>query len=304
MSLISPLDRQLLQQHHVEIDIDAKTQCGIITFDNRRLTVSLLTRKIGNDNHWKPMDLEEEQMKETAGKVAVMLLKKELLQSKAPEPLNFKINYAGIAFPAKYQFVKHDDSVHKDHDTRKDYEGLRSYVNSFIREEVPFSDDVYDVEPPSPKAQKEPSVEKKSSVEEDEFFDFDEDSQDLVSSETLSSKVSERMKVQQQVLDILTPKKERQKENIALHLQDLTASPQVEWKRKRARKVPLEQTQSSPPPVADKEEKEGTHMQPQQPSHVPPKKEDDASDVQQEESKPSLFSRIFYGFTNFLEAME
>jgi len=245
MAILSPLDRQLLDQHQVQIAIDHDTQCGIIIFDNRRLTVSLLSRKREKGSDWKSFDLEENEMKETAGKVAVMLLKKEFLQSKPPEPLNFKINHVGIAFTSKHQFIKH--ALGKEN-TLGDFNALASYLNPFIPEEKPFelfNDDFSDDDDESSSSEKTPAqntalLDSKSS----NLFDDDLDGDNIAP------------KVQQPVLVPILLKKKEKNEEIELQIHDHSVTPLLGESKE---KIPSDQEQPpSPTPVIEQKELESS----------------------------------------------
>ena len=130
-SIITSQDQQLLNKFHVQIEVDATSHCGIITIDKRRLAVTLLTCAAVKGSNWEPVELDDESMEETAKKVAVMLLKKDFLQGKQPEPLNFKINAKGIAKTSAKEFHKHEDTNSKKN-TRKDFDALDGYLNDAL----------------------------------------------------------------------------------------------------------------------------------------------------------------------------
>lgn len=160
-SIITSQDQKLLNHFHVQIEVDAKSHYGIITINSRRLAVSLLTRAAVKGSTWEPVELDEESMEETAKKVAVMLLKKDFLQGKQSEALNFKINEKGIAKTSTKVFRKHEDANSKKN-TRKDFDALDNYLNDALSK-TPSLDtedkenDEGDLESDSPEQDKEDS---------------------------------------------------------------------------------------------------------------------------------------------------
>lgn len=127
--LISESDRTLLTQHQVNIELDQEGKFGIIVLPNRRLKVSLLTKAVQEGSDWKAMALKTEQLKDTASKIAVMLLKKELIANQPPETrLSFKINHEGITRLTDNHLVKHEDAEEKKN-TRADYDALTTYLS-------------------------------------------------------------------------------------------------------------------------------------------------------------------------------
>jgi hypothetical protein len=145
--LISSADRCLLDQYQVKIEVDAVNACGIIIFQGRHFKVTLLTRPSGKDDaEWQIQELEENQMKETASKVAVMLLKKELLQEQKAQPLEVQIHAQGFANLSDNKLM----TSHKDNDakkdTRKDYQDLMKYLASIGDQEIIEDDNEENVE--------------------------------------------------------------------------------------------------------------------------------------------------------------
>lgn len=146
--LVSAADRQLLLNYNIQIDVDVGNKNGIIIYKDRRFKVSLLNRKSGEaDAQWETLELKEEQLRETANKVAVMLLKKELLQTDQDEPLHLKINQPGITCLSDHdKLIKHEDAE-ETKNTRPDYDALISYLTQpeKIGDEVQdFENDLYD----------------------------------------------------------------------------------------------------------------------------------------------------------------
>ena len=132
--LVSPSDKKLLADYGVQVEVDVQQKCGFIIFDNRRFKVTLESRKNEKGSAFKPVTLEAEQMKETANKVAVMLLKKEYLQIVNQKPMKFLINATVIAFRSEKEFRKHEDEDVRS-DTRLDYDDLAKYVNKYLPKE-------------------------------------------------------------------------------------------------------------------------------------------------------------------------
>ncbi len=127
---LTQIDHHLLTTHHVEIEIDQVNPAapvGVIIFNQRRFKVSILNQP-GAGGVIAPT---EEQMKVTASKVAVMLLKKELLQQQPQaEPLDLKINRQGMTL----QNDPHHPIQHTDADdsknTQPDYDALANYLTA------------------------------------------------------------------------------------------------------------------------------------------------------------------------------
>ena len=122
--LLKSDDLSLLNTYPVGIEIDSNTRSGIFIFNNRRFKVQILTR---SGDNWQTKQLEEEQMRNTAQKVAVMLLKKNLLQS-VPQAsrLNIRINREGFK-SGNEEMLGHDDS-NQTKDTRADYDQIVNYL--------------------------------------------------------------------------------------------------------------------------------------------------------------------------------
>lgn len=143
---ISSVDQTLLNQYQVKVEVDANDASGVIIFQDRRFKVNLVTRPSGkNDADWQTKKLEENQMKETASKVAVMLLKKELLQGgKQEQPLRLQIHAPGFTNLNNKSLI----ATHKDNDpqkdTNKDYTDLMHYLANINNQEI--VDDVDDEE--------------------------------------------------------------------------------------------------------------------------------------------------------------
>ncbi len=136
--LLSAADVNLLNDHHVQIEIDVDTGYGLIILQNRRLKVSILNSQPADPAlpQWQAIQLGEHQMRETAGKVAVMLLKKELLQGEQAQPLNFSIDQPGITRLADQMQIAHEDPV-EEKNTRPDFNALIAYLNKKEIKEEP-----------------------------------------------------------------------------------------------------------------------------------------------------------------------
>jgi hypothetical protein len=133
--LISATDQSLLSQYQIRIEVDQTDKFGVIIFENRRFKIKLLERT--ETKSWQSIELQNNQAQDVAQKVAVMLLKKELL--KAPSipstaPLNFKIERTGITRLALNQigstFISHEDRQNSKN-TREDYNSLISYLTQY-----------------------------------------------------------------------------------------------------------------------------------------------------------------------------
>lgn len=128
--LISKADQALLASHHVQIDIQDK--CGLMTIQGRQYSITLLTPSGDGKIHpltYQPKELTKEQMMNTASKVAIILLKKELLQNVSSEPLSFEIYQQGIktADTLSEKIIDHEDpEIEKN--TRLDYNALMDYL--------------------------------------------------------------------------------------------------------------------------------------------------------------------------------
>lgn len=141
--LLSAADAQLLNHYQVQIEIDAATGYGLIILQNRRLKVSILNNQPAEQGnpHWQAMPLGEHQMRDTAGKVAVMLLKKQLLQGEQAQPLNFTIDQPGIKRLADQKQFTHEDPV-PEKNTRNDFNALVAYLNKKEVKEEPDDSEV------------------------------------------------------------------------------------------------------------------------------------------------------------------
>lgn len=130
---ISPADQALLASHHVQIDIQDK--CGLMTIQGRKYTVKLLSAASEAKDQpttYQSVELSKEQMRNTASKVAVILLKKELLQSASPNSLtSFKIDEKGIkkTDDSKNEKVFTHGDYQKEKNTRSDYYALMNYLS-------------------------------------------------------------------------------------------------------------------------------------------------------------------------------
>lgn len=131
--LISKADQALLASHQVQIDVQGK--CGLMTIQGRKYTITLLTPNPTTEaNNYPsspdPIELSKEQMINTASKIAIILLKKELLQKVSPDALSsFKIDGQGIKTVDAHseKEIKHEDAeIEKD--TRIDYNALMDYL--------------------------------------------------------------------------------------------------------------------------------------------------------------------------------
>src|SRR4029077_15706512 len=143
--LILPADQTLLNQHQVQIEIDTVDKCGVIIFKDHRYKVTLLIRSVGEeDADWESKDLETEQMKQTASKVAVILLKKELLQTQQATILDLQIHKPGITNLTNKQLIKHEDTD-LTKNTRPDYDALMQYLADLDDQEI-IEDDVEDID--------------------------------------------------------------------------------------------------------------------------------------------------------------
>ena len=120
--LIPETIQSRLQQ--IQIDIDEQDQCGLIRYQNSCFKVTLFARSIGtSEADWKSKKLEKEQMRETAYKVAIMLLKKELLE----QQLNVNIDQQGFTNLSTRTLTPHEDSD-ENKDTRENYKDLMAYL--------------------------------------------------------------------------------------------------------------------------------------------------------------------------------
>lgn len=135
--LISGTDRDLLTQHHVQVEVEnsanpASPLVGVIVFDNRRFKVNILNQSRAGE----ALSLTEEKMIATAEKVAVMLLKKELLQQPQPQaqPLDLKINRQGMTLQSDHAHpIAHTDAADINKDTQQDYDALANYLTTQIQ---------------------------------------------------------------------------------------------------------------------------------------------------------------------------
>lgn len=137
VDLISVADRQLLQAHHVSIEIDEKDHCGVIIFNDRRLKVTFLTRPSGKNIDWESKQLEDDQMKKTASKVAAMMLKKkdELLKTQEEQSIGLTIHQKGFTDLNTEELIAHED-VNQQKNTRPDYDALMEYLATLDDKEV------------------------------------------------------------------------------------------------------------------------------------------------------------------------
>lgn len=132
--LISGTDRDLLTQYHVQVEVEnsanqASSPVGVIVFNNRRFKVNILNQSRAGE----ALSLTEEKMIATAEKVAVMLLKKELLQQPQPQaqPLDLKINRQGMILQSDHTHpIAHTDAANRNKDTQQDYDALANYLTA------------------------------------------------------------------------------------------------------------------------------------------------------------------------------
>ncbi|MFI0434934.1 MAG: hypothetical protein ACH350_04295 [Parachlamydiaceae bacterium] len=128
--LISNEDRNLLATHQVFIAIDTENQKGLITIQNREFRVTVLRHPIEGQGGTSSSDhnnLSVQKMEETAAKVAVILLKKELLQR--PLEGGFTIDNQGItATHSSADFCPHEDTEELKN-TRPDFNALTNYLS-------------------------------------------------------------------------------------------------------------------------------------------------------------------------------
>jgi hypothetical protein len=155
--LVSATDIQLLNDNKVEVIVEDK--CGIIIHEGRRFKVNILNRT-ALDASWQSLELKEEQMKATARKVAVILLKKELIQIKQEEPLKFKINQPGITCLPDHTLIQHENDI-TEKNTRGDYDSLVSYLkteqNATVLDDLDDLNDL-DLEDDDIKEEEDPSA--------------------------------------------------------------------------------------------------------------------------------------------------
>ncbi len=134
--LISATDLALITQHQVTIEIDVADASGIIMIQERRFKVTLLTRPSGTDDAaWQTKQLEKNQMQATASKVAVMLLKKELLQGQQSQPLNIQIDASGFNNLSNNTLIATHENDEIQKNTKQDYNDLMQYLDNNINDE-------------------------------------------------------------------------------------------------------------------------------------------------------------------------
>ncbi len=131
LTLVSQNEQQLLNTHQIQVQIDVTSKCGVIIFGQRQLKVKLLSQISANE--WQPVTLQEQQLKETASKVALMLIKKELLNNQHNYS-KFEILDSGILVRDQHKVISHDEQGSKN--TRADYDTLMAYLARQTLEEV------------------------------------------------------------------------------------------------------------------------------------------------------------------------
>lgn len=129
--LISNADRNLLKAHDVKIDVNAGDHCGLITIQGQQYKVTLLTLAKGDEPTWETKKLDKTHMKNTAKKIAVILLKKELLQATVQS--EFSIHNKGITTYTQDNeiTVKHYNKD-RNKNTRPDYDALMQYLSPCV----------------------------------------------------------------------------------------------------------------------------------------------------------------------------
>lgn len=130
MNPLTRADQDLLIQRNVHIEIDQTNPAsptGVIIFDQRRFKVSVLNQpRVG-----EVIATTEEQMRITASKVAVMLLKKDLLQQQPQaQLLDLKINRQGMTLQNDHnRLIQHTDAD-ENKNTQPDYDALADYLTA------------------------------------------------------------------------------------------------------------------------------------------------------------------------------
>lgn len=129
MPFITKTDHKLLRDHNVQIDVDAKDKCGLISIHDQHYKITLLTLTNGDAPTWQTKQLDKEHMKNTAKKVAVMLLKKELLQQSTTGALaECRIHDNGITTYSPDQTTIKHYNKDRTKNTRQDYDALMNYL--------------------------------------------------------------------------------------------------------------------------------------------------------------------------------
>lgn len=260
--LVSPSDKKLLADYDVKVEIDAQQKCGYIIFDNRRLKVTLESQK-GKGSALKPVTLEAEQMTETANKVAVMLLKKEYLQTVTQKPMNFLINATVIAFRSEKQFLKHEDSDKPEFNTRQDYDDLAKYVNNYLPKEEVAEEDLF------------------ASDTDEDLFASDAEEADLLAGD--SEEASDEAKAQRSAVDPKAGIGERRYyhtnrlEDFSVTLAEVAQHSQKKEDEEKEREMQVQKS-AVPPPVEE--------------TVVQPSKEDEFDDSEEEDENRGVLSKI------------
>lgn len=124
MNLTSSLEKRVLTEHHIQIELNHEKTCGIIVANGQRFKVTV-------DNH--SSYLPETKLSEITSKIAIILLKKNLVSSlqkpRAPSisPWTYKITQAGIY--DQHRLTPHEANE-PTQNTRHDYDETVTYLTS------------------------------------------------------------------------------------------------------------------------------------------------------------------------------
>lgn len=165
---ISPADQHFLSQHKVTIDVQTEQPYGTIIFNARRYHVKLLTRPSGaSPESWSPRKLQEDQMQYTAAKVAVMLVKKSLLQQQPERRLEIQIHQRGFTDLTQRPspLITHESEDDKKN-TRRDYDELMDRLANVYEQEGRV---INDIEEKGKEKETEAALDKEGALEEGPF---------------------------------------------------------------------------------------------------------------------------------------
>lgn len=197
--LLSRADRSLLMANQVKIEIDSAKRYGVIICQNqnRHFKVNLLNYKILNDSTSPDIGFKEEILRQSAGKVAVMLLMKNLLPAEQKNQttatsqnglLKYQINQIGFTrLPDNLTTTHEDEQVSpslmvmdnkniKERNTREHYDALMNYLSNpekmeDLDDSQNFSDNIEEEDPENEYLGKD--VEDYENIEDIENYDDD-----------------------------------------------------------------------------------------------------------------------------------
>ena len=140
MPLIGETDKAWLRSHNVDVTINDSKQCGVIRINGKEYEVGLLLRTNPGSDKWTSGQIKKELMIEVASKIAVMLLKKDLLQQVSGKLAQQRIDSLGFENEITGTKITHEDKE-SSRNTRQDFSNLVDYLRG---KQIPQDDDAVD----------------------------------------------------------------------------------------------------------------------------------------------------------------